>query len=712
MTTNRNRLLPILGVLSLAICQSPEISATDFQGQWVEGNGDATTLEAIDAAFESTQPSARMVCLPLFYKRDWNGLVEGPAWASWWTQNSFGATYALLPFIGGTEPYATWIANSQAMWFDHMGDGQRKDRRCLVAPDGCLCDHACYWMNGAAEDGFGDPRRPPTEWQSKNNGQIRFENVMFKQGDGKADADWYSGGAVAGLILESERLLVRHDKAEAKARLGNLKRVAAFLDSYRDRTRNLLMGGKGCNLLAPTYPGGRQKDGSMGKGYLTELSVNYVAALERLAEVCLLCDEHKPAEACRATAQVVRAALSQLMTPDGYFIRAEDPDGTRRGIFGAAQYGAFEAHPNHDAGCFRVTTDAQNKTIVRYMLDKVKGAAPPGGLAPYSLILPNYPGYDDHPGEGNMTYATWNNGGGWPANQGLMSVAAMRASEFAHPLAAWAAMRPMMVAFRADAPLAGFGRFPWRQPQARPYCFCYDNLGVPAGLLRGLFEYSYSATGVRLWPHIPPGIQRYAQRIPATFGHTRLWLAANGQGEPVRVPVNGRTQRLDTDGSLFLPLNGVLGDVEVEFLFGSATPAGVVRAAPQEPCAPADVDYKAVGSFLKGMEDANLGDIFEAGQARVIVQMVMAQHERRDLSASGRLNTPTLDNIRPPDLNAVDRLYSDQTRFLLGGLVDHLAGRGLRRCPISSAILRIATETGFLPAVPVVKTGPKPSHPN
>ena len=232
-------------------------------------------------------------------------------------------------------------------------------------------------MNGDTQSGFGDPRYPPDLIRSRINGQIRFQNVMYKQGDGKADADWYVGGAAAGLIMETERLLVRHRVAEAKARLGNLKRVAAFLDTYRDPQRDLLWGGKGSNLLAPSYPGGRQKDGSMGKGYLAELSVNYVAGLERLAEVCLLCGEEATAEKYRTTARKVRLALVSLLTPDGYFIRAEDPDGTRRGVFGAAMHGYFESHPNHDAGCFRVTSDAQNRTIVRYMLDRVTGPEAP-----------------------------------------------------------------------------------------------------------------------------------------------------------------------------------------------------------------------------------------------------------------------------------------------------------------------------------------------
>ena len=38
-------------------------AAANYRGRWVEGTtGDTVALEAIDAAFESTQPSARMAC--------------------------------------------------------------------------------------------------------------------------------------------------------------------------------------------------------------------------------------------------------------------------------------------------------------------------------------------------------------------------------------------------------------------------------------------------------------------------------------------------------------------------------------------------------------------------------------------------------------------------------------------------------------------------
>ena len=117
-----------------------EPAAGFSHGKWVEGEGDAAVLEAIDAAFESTQPSARMACLPLLYKRDWDGFVEGPPWPCWWIQNSFGPSYALMPFLG--EPYATWLEHSQGLWFRLMGDGQRKDVNGFQGPDGCLCDAA------------------------------------------------------------------------------------------------------------------------------------------------------------------------------------------------------------------------------------------------------------------------------------------------------------------------------------------------------------------------------------------------------------------------------------------------------------------------------------------------------------------------------------------------------------------------------------------
>jgi hypothetical protein len=412
------------------------------------------------------------------------------------------------------------------------------------------------------------------------------------------------------------------------------------------------------------------------------------------------------------------------MTPEGYFVRGEDLAGTRRGVFGAQKHGYFEAQPNHYAGAFRVTDDNANRRIVRFMLDQVKGPQAPGNLAPHGLILPNYPGYDDYTADGGgmMEYGHWCNGGGWPAHQGTMDVACFRAGEYAHPLRAWAAMRPMMEAFRAETPLRSWGLLPWPGTLSQPYNLVYDCWGAPGGLLRGLFEYEYTAKGLRLWPHIPPGITRLVQKIPASFGQTRVFIAAIGQGKPVKAIVNGQSTALEADGSVFLPLDGVPQHMTVEFLLGNAAPKGVpaIRAKtiippvadkafwnldPQLAYAPAtsastreSPHFAAAGVFLNALEKAGLGDSFEAGQARVVVQVLTALHERRRLVAAGLLRVPQLEGIPPANATAVDKLYAAQARIMFGGLQDHLQGLSLWRHPVKPEVLRLAKESGLLKA--------------
>ncbi len=223
----------------------------------------------------------------------------------------------------------------------------------------------------------------------------------------------------------------------------------------------------------------------------------------------------------------VRKALPKLMTPDGCFIMSEDPDGTRHGVSGAEKHGYFEATPNHDAGCFRVTDDAANKKIVERML-ALKGEAAPGGLAPHGLIIPNYPRYDDSVHGG--PYGHWVNGGHWTTTQARMNIACLRADEFDHPLGAWAKIRELMEGYRADAPLTGFGASPWGDKLRAPYCVVYDCWGAPGGLLRGLFEYDYRADGLRVRPHLPATITRYVQKFPVRFGKTRIYLTVTGSG--------------------------------------------------------------------------------------------------------------------------------------------------------------------------------------
>jgi len=132
-----------------------------------------------------------------------------------------------------------------------------------------------------------------------------------------------------------------------------------------------------------------------------------------------------------------------------------------------------------------------------------------------------------------------------------------------------------MEAFRAETPLRSWGLLPWEGTLRQPYNMVYDCWGASGGLLRALFEYEYTAKGIRLWPHIPPGITRLVQKIPASFGQTRIFIAATGEGKPVKAIVDGKPFPLESDGSLFLPLDGLSKQTKVEFLLGDAAPKAV-----------------------------------------------------------------------------------------------------------------------------------------
>src|SRR4051812_23164494 len=82
-----------------------------FTGNHFSGSGDVAYVEMLETSRRMFEPDARYMNLSMLYEPKWNGLVEGPTWNMWWIQNSYGTTYAWLPFA--TEPFATFIQNSQ-----------------------------------------------------------------------------------------------------------------------------------------------------------------------------------------------------------------------------------------------------------------------------------------------------------------------------------------------------------------------------------------------------------------------------------------------------------------------------------------------------------------------------------------------------------------------------------------------------------------------
>jgi hypothetical protein len=527
----------IAALLTLGVClMSAPTTAATFQGRYFSGEGDTDYLRLLDTSYQMLYPSPDLQNIGMLYTPAWHGFVEGPTWGAWWIQNSYGPTYCGLPFF--QEPYSTYLANAQDLWFSQMGDGQREGGGDWkwVAPDGCLCD--------AAAPGW----------------------IYYKQGDGRVDIhDWGMEFTAAGVVMQAELLLISRDREAIAHYLPLLERSANFIESRRDPRNDLFLAGPAGNLLAPSYAGYKQPDGTYAKAYLTGLSVTTIAALNRLIELEKLAG--REAEAARYTDRRDRAkrGLAALMTPEGYLVKYMDPDGTKHGVYGSEQHGYFEAVCNHDAIALRVVDDAQARRIWQTM-----GAI--RGLRPHGLIITNYPSLDDMYTEptGLWEFGRWVNGGHWTTCEARMMLAYFRLGAYEDARRAMEQLLGFARRFRFDNPLVDFGGEVY-QPQ-QPVNTVYDSWGGPVGMLRGLFEYLYSADELTLMPHIPPGITYLRQQFPVRFGGKQVFVTTCGSGPVTSVWVNGSRWGSFDAASVSLPHDNLPREARVVICLGGAEP--------------------------------------------------------------------------------------------------------------------------------------------
>lgn len=636
------RSTPILILLAVFSSTTP-VHCLDFDGQYYRGNGDKEYLEYLDISRRMFSPDPQFQNMAMLYNPTWNGFVEGPTWGAWWIQNSYGTTFAALPYF--EEPYLTFLKNAHDLWFNQMGDGKRKGAKDWVAPDGCLCD--------CASPG----------------------SIMYKQGDGKIDIhDWGMEFTAAGLLLQSELLLIGRDEAEIAKYLPLLERCAAFIETRRDPEKNLFLAGPAGNLLAPSYAGWKKPDGTYGQAYLTGLSVTYIAALDRLIELERLAGRREQAAACSGRRQTAMKGLAALTTDEGYLIRSLDPDGTRHGVYGAEKHGYFEASPNHDAIAFRVVDQKQAEKIYTRI------ASIPG-LRPHSLIIPNCPGYDDmyeEPTSWLWQFGTWVNGGHWSTCEARMVLAYCRLGQYEDARQSIRQMMTFARRFRMDNPLTDFGNAVY-QPKEKVN-LCYDSFGPFAALVRGLFEPVYTAEGVRLYPHVPPAITEIEQRFPLRYGKKRLYLSAIGSGPLTLVRMNGENlSRFDQD-SVFLPYETIPDRAAVTFYLGGAersspvaqtipdevNQAGVIIPAMVNPEGLPKEFVDRLGKlqwFQAHLADAGLAGCYEGSHAETILECLRAYQQRKDLNASGMTS-----EVEEGSREAADQSYLDAATRLSQGL--------------------------------------------
>ena len=296
-------LLLVLLFASITQAQPKEIATEEanesFEGRYFSGKGDVEYLQLLEISQRMFRPDAEFQNISMLYEPGWNGLVEGPVWGAWWVQNSYGTTYCALPFY--TEPYTTFLQNSQDLWFDQMGNGRTvstynhwngKWKFDWVPPDGSLPD--CASLTG----------------------------YIAKQGDGRVDIhDWGMEFTAAGGLMQTELLMISRDEKAIAHYLPKLERCANFIETRRDPRNNLFLVGPAGNLLAPSYAGWKKPDGTYDKAYLTGLSITYIAFLDRLIELEKLAGNQQKAKQYTDRRDAAGKGLALLTTDEGYYIK-------------------------------------------------------------------------------------------------------------------------------------------------------------------------------------------------------------------------------------------------------------------------------------------------------------------------------------------------------------------------------------------------------
>jgi hypothetical protein len=552
----------LVAVLCIAVFSQCEKPANQFKGTYCSGSGDTSFLRLIDESFAFFHPNPVVPNLSMVYNPAWDTFVEGAGWGGWWIQNSYGFSYSATPFLD--EPWFSTLQRSWDLHWNNQGDGKRQSMwggsptatwfSHLVGPDGCLGDMAA------------------PEW------------IAYKQGDGDQNLhEWFYEGTAAGLVMQAEILLAGRDVPTIKKYLPRMDRAAQFIERARDTINNLFLVGPACNLLAPSYGGVQLPDGSFGKGYLAGLTVTYLAALDRMVELCRLAEEPARLEMYEGWQRITRASLPLLLAPEGYFVKSVEPGGRKHGVVGQEPFGYLEGVVNADAVALRVADDQLAGSIYNRI------AASPE-IRPFDFLLTNAPGLDDtywnygnregRGFEGFHKYGEWVNGGVWGTVEGRAILMYYRLGKFGDIRRS--AERAMKWAkdFRMDAPWSQWGENtsnPWSdtgQFQEKGVAVMIDNFAIPAATIRGLFDYDYRHDRLILRPRVPGTITEYTQNQPVRFGKKQLFLTCKNGGPLVKsVRINGRKLHLDTPGEIALRYEDLPEKATVEVVTGGGWPA-------------------------------------------------------------------------------------------------------------------------------------------
>ena len=541
-------------LISLAVLGKAPEKGTHYEGKFCSGSGDVEYLRLIDESFAFFHPNPVVPNLTMIYKPEWDTFTEGAGWGAWWIQNSYGFSYAVTPFL--EEPWASTLQRSWDLFWSNQGDGKRKglwgDGKPnklseLVAPDGSLGDCAA-------------PGK-----------------IVYKQGDGNVKMhDWFYEATAAGIVMQAEILLTNHDLKSTLNYLPKMERACDCIERTRDPKNNLFLVGAACNLLAPSYAGIKQEDGTLEKAYLSGLSITYLAALNRMIELYKFTGNQEKLQEYIQRQKITRESLPQLLTPAGYFVKYIEPNGTKHGVLGQDKYNYLEGVANADAVALRVAEPQLAKSIYQQIASFKE-------IRPFDFLLTNAPGLDDTYyswGDANgaglkgiWKFGEWVNGGVWGTVEGRAILMYYQLGKFEDIRRS--AIRAMKWAkdFRMDAPWSQCGENNnniWSDTgkfREGGVAVMVDNFAIPAATIRGLFDYDYKSNSVILRPRIPGSITQYTQKQPIRFGTKKLYISCrNGGLKVASVKVNGQPVKLTSADEICLNYNDLPEEAKIEIV--------------------------------------------------------------------------------------------------------------------------------------------------
>jgi hypothetical protein len=444
--------------------------------------------------------------------------------------------------------------------------------------------------------------------------------------------------------------------------------------------------------MGPDYAGTRKPDGTFDKAYLAMLSVNYCAALDRMIELCKLTSNAEKQREYERRREVTRKSLSHLLMPEGYFLKFIETNGTKHGVVGQKPFGYFCAWANVDAAALRVVDDAGAARIYQQI------AALPG-LRPFDFIVTNWPSLDDtymNWGSGKLggidEFGCWVNGGVWGTLEGRAILMYYRLRKFEDVRRSAARMMKWAKDFRFDDHFTQCGENSnnlWYDNPAdkNGVAITIDNFAIPAGTIRGLFDYEYRSDRLLLRPRIPATITVYRQKHPVRFGEKTLYLCCHNAGPKIKsVTVNGKPLSMDLPDAVTLVYDSLPKEATVEIVteggWGvespartavAGTPVGVGQRADKpnasELSSPLKKPYSVLRTFERHLAQLPYAQ-FELAFVHETLAAIEAWRQRTAVDPGPGHFRP----MTPQKQKAILKLYEDAALAMYNGLAKRMAG--------------------------------------